>query len=59
MSYQSQIVCKLSDILAELQSPRQDTELTCVEENENLYIVQFSNLDESYHIYDFDGNDVT
>lgn len=59
MSYQSQIVCKLSDILAELQSPRQDTELTCVEENENLYIVQFSDLDESYHIYDFDGNDVT
>lgn len=59
MSYESKIHCTLIDILHELQEPRRDTELTCVEENENLYIVQFSNLDQSYHVYDFSGVDVT
>lgn len=59
MSYESKIHCTLIDILHELQEPRRDTELTCVEENENLYIIQFSNLDQTYHVYDFAGVDVT
>ena len=59
MSYESQIVCRLQDILAELQAPKRDSEITCVEENSNLYILQFSEEDTTYHVYDFAGNDVT
>jgi hypothetical protein len=59
MSYSSKILCRLNDIIEELQIPKRDTELTCVEENENLYILQFSNEDQTYHVYDFNWNDVT
>lgn len=59
MSYESKIHCTLIDILHELQEPRRDTELTCVEENSDLYIIQFSNLDQTYHVYTFAGVDVT
>lgn len=59
MSYESKIYCKLEDILLELRAPKRDSEITCVEENSNLYILQFSLEDETYHVYDFSGNDVT
>lgn len=59
MSYESKIYCKLEEILLELQLPKRDSEITCVEENSNLYILQFSMEDETYHVYDFSGNDVT
>lgn len=59
MSYQSLMLCRLTEIVEELRRPKRDTEITCVIENSNLYILQFSLDDETYHIYDFDGNDVT
>jgi len=36
-----------------------DSEITCVEENNNLYIIRFSEIDSSYIILDFNGVDVT
>lgn len=59
MSYESKIYCKLQEVLAELQSPKRDSEVTCVEENANLYILQFSTEDQTYHVYDFSWHDVT
>lgn len=59
MSYQSLMLCRLTEIVEELRRPKRDTEITCVIENSNLYILQFSLDDETYHIYDFNGNDVT
>lgn len=59
MSYQSLMLCRLTEIVEELRRPKRDTEITCVIENSNLYILQFSLDDESFHVYDFNGNDVT
>lgn len=59
MSYQSLMLCRLTEIVEELRKPKKDTEITCVIENSNLYILQFSLDDESFHVYDFNGNDVT
>jgi hypothetical protein len=59
MSYSSKILCKLDEVITELQTSGVNSETTCVSENENLYILQFSNEDQTYHVYDLAGNDVT
>lgn len=36
-----------------------DSETTCVEENDNIYILRFSEVDGTYRVYDFSWTDVT
>lgn len=43
----------------ECQSVSYDSETTCVEENDNIYILRFSEVDWTFRVYDFSWTDVT
>ncbi len=43
----------------ECQSVSYDSETTCVEENDNIYILRFSEIDWTFRVYDFSWTDVT